>query len=231
MFAARPFVVLGLGAMVCMAATAWPAAAWAQQIYRIVTPDGRVTFSDRPPADAAAKAAPAPVVPLGGAAGSDTASLPFELRQAAAAYPVTLYTGPECPPCQSARAMLTTRGIPFAEKTVTTNEDIEALRRRAGSPTLPVATIGGQQLRGYSEQEWAQYLDAAGYPQTSQLPPGFRPAPGTPALVRSTLWKASKARSSSSGERPGPVSAISISRHSASSRLTARRVPPGAPIA
>lgn len=204
MYVARPFVVLGLGAMVLMAATAWPAAAWAQQIYRIVTPDGRVTFSDRPPADAAAKAAPAPVVPLGGAAGSDTASLPFELRQAAAAYPVTLYTGPECPPCQSARAMLTTRGIPFAEKTVTTNEDIEALRRLAGSPTLPVATIGGQQLRGYSEQEWAQYLDAAGYPPTSQLPPGFRRAPATPMVAVTPARPASTPQPATASAQPAP---------------------------
>ena len=183
MFPARPLVVLGLGAMVFMAAAAWPVDASAQQIYRIVTPDGRVTFSDRPPADAAARAASAPVAPPGGSAASDLGTLPFELRQAATAYPVTLHTGPECPPCQSARAMLTTRGIPFAEKTVTTNEDIEALRRLAGSPTLPVATIGGQQLRGYSEQEWAQYLDAAGYPQTSQLPPGFQRAPAAPLVA------------------------------------------------
>ena len=204
MFVARPLVVLGLGAMVFMAAAAWPADASAQQIYRIVTPDGRVTFSDRPPSDAAAKAAPAPVVPLGGAAGSDPGSLPFELRQAAAAYPVTLYTGPECPPCQSARAMLATRGIPFAEKTVTTNEDIEALRRLAGSPTLPVATIGGQQLRGYSEQEWAQYLDAAGYPQTSQLPPGFRRAPATPMVAVMPAKPASAPQPATASAQPAP---------------------------
>ena len=204
MFVARPLAVLGLGAMVFVAAAGWPAAAWAQQVYRIVTPDGRVTFSDRPPTDAAAKAAPAPVVPLGGAAGSDPGSLPFELRQAATAYPVTLYTGPECPPCQSARAMLATRGIPFAEKTVTTNEDIEALRRLAGSPTLPVATIGGQQLRGYSAQEWAQYLDAAGYPQTSQLPPGFRPAPATPMVAVMPAKPASAPQPATASAQPAP---------------------------
>lgn len=203
MYVARPFVVLGLGAMVFMAAAAWSPDASSQQIYRIVTPDGRVTFSDRPPADAAAKAGSAPVTPSAGTAASDTASLPFELRQAAAAYPVTLYTGPECPPCQSARAMLTTRGIPFAEKTVTTNEDIEALRRLAGSPTLPVATIGGQQLRGYSEQEWGQYLDAAGYPQTSQLPPGFRRAPATPMVAVAPARPAASAPATASAP-PAP---------------------------
>lgn len=202
MYVARPFVVLGLGAMVFMGAAGGPGEACAQQIYRIVTPDGRVTFSDRPPADAAAKAASAPPLASAGPAGGD-ASLPFELRQAATAYPVTLYTGPECPPCQSARAMLATRGIPFTEKTVTTNEDIEALRRLAGSPTLPVATIGAQQLRGYSEQEWAQYLDAAGYPQTSQLPSGFRRAPATP-MVAVTPAKPAATPPATASAQPAP---------------------------
>lgn len=205
MYVARPLVVLGLGAMVFMAAAAWSPDASSQQIYRIVTPDGRVTFSDRPPADAAAKAGSAPVTPPGGTAGSDMASLPFELRQAAAAYPVTLYTGPECPPCQSARAMLTTRGIPFTEKTVTSNEDIEALRRLAGSPTLPVATIGGQQLRGYSEQEWAQYLDAAGYPQTSQLPSGFRRTPAAPMVAVTPAKPASAPQPATASAQPAPA--------------------------
>jgi len=203
MVLARPFVVLGLGAMVLMAAAGWPPDASAQQIYRIVTPDGRVTFSDRAPLDSAAKAAPAVALPPGGAQGSEPGTLPFELRQATTAYPVTLYTGPECPPCQSARAMLTTRGIPFAEKTVTTNEDIEALRRLAGSPTLPVATIGAQQLRGYSEQEWAQYLDAAGYPQTSQLPAAFRRAPATP-LVAAMPAKPAAAPPATANAQPAP---------------------------
>lgn len=204
MFAARPLVVLGLGAMVFMAAAAWPPDASAQQIYRIVTPDGRVTFSDRRPADADARTGPAPATPAGGAAAGDPGALPFELRQAATAYPVTLYTGPECPPCESARAMLATRGIPFSEKTVTTNEDIEALRRLAGSPTLPVATIGGQQLRGYSQQEWAQYLDAAGYPQTSQLPSGFRRAPATPLVAVAPARPASAAQPPTASAQPAP---------------------------
>ena len=204
MYPARPLVVLGLGAMVFMAATGWPVDASAQQIYRIVTPDGRVTFSDRPPADAAARPASASPAAPGGQAASDPGSLPFELRQAATAYPVTLYTGPECPPCQSARAMLSTRGIPFTEKTVTTNEDIEALRRLAGSPTLPVATIGGQQLRGYSQQEWAQYLDAAGYPQTSQLPPGFRRPPAAPMVAVMPARPASTPRPATASAPPVP---------------------------
>jgi hypothetical protein len=48
---------------------------------------------------------------------------------------------------------------------------------------LPFLTIGGQQIKGYSDGEWAQYLDAAGYAKQSQLPSGYqRPAP-TPLVA------------------------------------------------
>lgn len=156
-----------------------PLAAGAQQIFRSVGSDGRVTFSDQPSAAASA------IVPVvkGPAAAGGAAALPLAVRQAAARYPVTLYSGPECPPCAAGRAMLSARGIPFAERTVSTNEDIEALKRLAAVPTLPLLMIGGQQLNGYSQVEWAQFLDAAGYPQTSQLPAGYQHPAATPLVA------------------------------------------------
>lgn len=167
-------------ASLCTVAAATSLGVGAQQVYRIVGPDGRVTFSDRPPADARAALAPG-VATTGG--GSGTAALPFELRSVASRYPVTLYTGTDCAPCASGRAFLGSRGIPFAERTVTTGEDIEALKRLAGAPRLPFLTIGGQQIHGFSEPEWSQFLDAAGYPRTSRLPNGFRNPPPAPLVA------------------------------------------------
>ncbi len=153
--------------------------AGAQQMYRIVGPDGKVTFSDTPPAAAAnakVTAGRGGRVPGDDAGGS--ASLPLELRSAASKYPVTLYTSKECAPCNSGRSMLQARGIPFTEKTVETTQDVDAFKRLSGENSLPMATVGGQQLKGYSDQEWGQYLDAAGYPKTSLLPANYRrPAP------------------------------------------------------
>jgi glutaredoxin len=152
----------------------------AQQIYRIVGPDGRITFSDKPPVEASAK------VSTGSgnsSAGSVSAGLPFELRQVAAKYPVMLYTGDNCNPCGAARSLLTGRGIPFTEKTVTTNDDVQALQRLSGDTSLPFATIGGQQLKGFSDNEWVQYLDAAGYPKASTLPPSYRRPEPTPMVA------------------------------------------------
>lgn len=157
-----------------------PALAPAQAIYRIVGPDGRVTFSDKPPASNAQATALGP----GGRAsgGAQTAELPFELREAINRYPVTLYTGDNCEPCNMARSLLNRRGVPYAERTITTAQDIEALKRLGMEATVPIATIGGQRLKGYSEGEWSDYLDAAGYPKTSRLPSTYRNAPPSPLV-------------------------------------------------
>jgi glutaredoxin len=160
------------------------AGAGAQQVYRIVGPDGRITFSDKPPMETGARAAPAGVPQPGSAGGGPT--LPFELRQVASRYPVTLYSRPDCPPCTSARSFLNQRGIPFAERTVTTQEDVAALQRLSGAATLPFLTIGSQQIPGYSDIEWGEFLDAAGYPKTSQLPPNYRNPPPAPLVAATT---------------------------------------------
>jgi glutaredoxin len=176
----RTFPARRLAAAIALATLA--CAAGAQSVYRIVGPDGKVTFADKPPATPGAKADAATVTPLGGTAGGN-ANLPFELRQVASRYPVTLYTGTDCAPCGSARAYLASRGVPFTEKTVSTNDDIAALQRLSGSNSLPFLTIGGQQIKGYSDTEWGQYLSAAGYPGTSQLPASYRQPAATPLVA------------------------------------------------
>ncbi len=178
--AACALSVMALGAFSCNVQ--------AQQLYRIVGPDGKVTFSDQPPpaaSNAKVTAGRGGKFAADGPTGNTT--LPSELRAVATRYPVTLYTSKDCGPCGNARNMLSTRGVPFSEKIIESNQDIEALQRLSGENSLPFATIGGQQLKGYSDQEWSQYLDAAGYPKTSVLPANFRnPAP-TPMVARAAV--------------------------------------------
>ena len=154
--------------------------AQAQTVYRIVGADGKVTFSDKPPvSEQQGKIA---TTGVGAAAAASSVTLPFELRQVVSKYPVTLYTSADCAPCASARAMLTSRGIPFAEKTVTTNDDIAALQKLSGQNAVPLLTIGSHRVKGYSDTEWNQDLDAAGYPKTSLLPASYRNPPPTPLV-------------------------------------------------
>lgn len=162
----------------------------AQTMYRITGPDGRVTFSDVPPVDAKT------VVPLdaGGSEGNALATLPYGLRQVATKFPVVLYTGADCEPCGTGRALLLARGVPFNEKTVTTSDDLDGLKRLVGEPGLPVLTVGNQQLKGFSDANWSQYLDVAGYPARSQLPVGYRnPAPSPLASPKAPVLAPSPA--------------------------------------
>ena len=171
-------------ALTLLAAALYSPLSQAQQVYRIVGPDGKVTFSDQPP-PAAGNAKVNATTP-GGGGGTASAGLPFELRTVANKFPVTLYTGENCGPCGAARNMLTNRGIPFSERTVTSNDDIQALQRLSGDASLPFATIGGQQLKGFSDAEWTQFLNAAGYPATSTLPASYRRPAATPLVTVST---------------------------------------------
>jgi len=149
-------------------------------LYKVVGPDGKVTYTDVPPPADGSR-----VTPLGA---NNTAppqvSLPLELRQAVSRYPVTLYTAVNCQPCETARRVLRERGVPFDERTITSSDDISAYTRVAGGSDLPGLTIGAQSLRGLEQERWGTYLDAAGYPRRSQLPPNYQYPTATPLVER-----------------------------------------------
>ena len=169
-----------LTTVLACAALTLAASTHAQTVYRIVGPDGKVTFSDQPPPPAS-KAKVTTAAPGGGSAVN--ASLPFELKEIVQRYPVTLYTSANCSPCASARNLLTSRGVPFTERTINNNEDVDALKRISGSTNLPVGTIGSQQLKGFSDDEWSQFLDAAAYPKTSVLPASYKQSAPRPLVT------------------------------------------------
>lgn len=172
------------------------------QIYRSIDAQGRVTFTDTP-GTAAQAVAPGPGQAT---AGTGLAALPYELRQVRARYPVTLYAGPQCAPCDLGRSLLTQRGIPFAEKTVASAEDIAALRRLTDSAELPVLAVGTKQIKGYEQATWAQYLDAAGYPATSQLPAGWQPA--APTELAPPLTRAAEPDTAAESQAATPTEAV-----------------------
>jgi glutaredoxin len=152
--------------------------------YKVVGPDGKITYTDRQPTTSEGK-----VVPLSAKAGAGTASpdaaLPLELRQPASRYPITLYTTTgACDPCSAARQLLRQRGIPYTEKQVLSPEDNEALERLSGGRDVPTLAIGSQTLRGLASEVWTSYLDAAGYPRESRLPPNYVYAAPTPITTR-----------------------------------------------
>lgn len=151
--------------------------AQSQNIYRHIGPDGRITFSDRAP-QTVQQASPANSRRVIAAESDAAYDLPNALRAPVARYPVTFYSFAGCVTCDEARRFLRHKGIPFQEKTVNTDADKAAFAKISPSGTMPVATIGNQQLNGFQQEDWDSYLKAAGYPASSVLPSGYMaPAP------------------------------------------------------
>lgn len=148
------------------------------QMYKWVGADGKITYSDVPP-PATAKQVERKAI--GGASETDTTGLPFELATAVKNSPVTLYSAPKCAPCGQARTLLLNRGVPFSEKTVSSNDDIEKLRQVSGDAQLPFLQVGATKQQGFAPDTWTNILSAAGYPETSVLPKSYRQAPPTAA--------------------------------------------------
>ncbi len=154
-------------------------------VFKVVDRLGRITFTDKVPNERGLNVVQGTGRNELTVAGPGFANLPAGLNRIVDRFPVTLYSGENCNPCALARSALIARGVPFIERTVKSQEDVEALQRISGDSSLPLVTIGGQQIKGFSDVELAQTLDAAEYPRTSLLPASFRNPGATPLVAAS----------------------------------------------
>lgn len=147
-------------ALLCAAAMT---SAQAQTAYRWVDNEGKVHYGDRPPPPKAAREVQEKKL----SAPAADQQPAYALRQAQANFPVTLYVAADCAACAEARAYLKKRGIPFNEKLVASNEEIDALRTKlgGGQVMVPILQVGEKTSKGYLETAWGGLLDAAGYPK------------------------------------------------------------------
>ena len=177
------------------------AAPAAHALFKVIGPDGRVTYTDRPPSPSEGRAMP---VNKDTGRASDPA-LPFALRQVATRFPVTLYTASSCgDACALGRNLLSKRGVPFIERTAATDEEREAWPRIVGGSEAPVLKVGEQTLRGYSPVAWDETLDTAGYPRQSLLPANYQAAAPVPLIERKASPKpAAPTAPSATTDEPG----------------------------
>jgi glutaredoxin len=113
----------------------------------------------------------------------NTTGMSYELRRAVENFPVTLYTSNSCGPCDAGRTLLTTRGVPFIEKTINTQEDIAALKSRQLGDQVPVLSVGSRSVKGYEAEQWDAALNFGNYPKTSQLARRYRNPEPTPLVA------------------------------------------------
>ena len=177
------------------------------QLYKSVGPNGKVTYSDTPPATAAK----VEVKPIGGGAGGQ--GFPFDVAEAVRTSPIVMFSSAGCPSCEEGRKLLIARGIPFTEKNVLTKEDLDVLKRAGGDKVLPYMTVGRIKQEGFEENTWNRLLTTAGYPEVNKLPKTYRQPPAESAApsVKVTQEKESKtsraetAPSSNNGAPPDPI--------------------------
>lgn len=135
------------------------------QLYRWTDESGKVHYTDTPPPSTATNVQKKASVRPGAAAAAQQS---YALQQAVKNFPVTVYTSKNCAdPCKKGLEHLKKRGVPFTEKVVAKQDEIDALTKLAGAPRVPVMVVGVTVLKEYGEQSWSDALDAAGYPKTS----------------------------------------------------------------
>jgi glutaredoxin len=150
----------------------------AQQMYKWKDAEGVVHYSDTPPP---AKEKKVEVKDFSAPAMTPAVPLPYALAQAVKSNPVTLYTTPNCGPCDQARKALFDRGVPFSEKTVGSDADRARLTAAGGQDTVPFIVVGRKTLAGYGSAELQAALTEATYPLTKRLPAGYQNPPVQPA--------------------------------------------------
>jgi len=177
------------------------------QLYKSVGPDGKVTYSDTPPSTASK----VEIKTLAGNGAIDVNNLPAEVANAVKSNPVVIYTTATCPACDEGRKLLNERGIPFSEKTVSSDtNEIDALKRAGGGKSLPFLLVGRNKQEGFEAGAWNSLLTTAAYPESNKLPKTYRnpqaqsAAPAQKAASADTTSQ-TQTGSTNSGSLPEPI--------------------------
>ncbi len=139
----------------------------ADGVYRWVDQSGKVHYGDVPTEESAQveqkKFSASPAI---------DGNWPYETRHARENFPVVLYVSENCTDiCKDARELLNKRGIPYAEKTLTTKQEIADFKTQSGGGIVPAISVGSSWTKGFQADAWNRELDMAGYPKFSPYHP------------------------------------------------------------
>jgi glutaredoxin-like YruB-family protein len=123
-------------------------------VYKWTDANGKVHFSDKPPATE--KVEEIKIPSFSGPA--EVADVP-----AAAGGTVTMYSTAWCGVCKQARAYMQQKGIAFTEYDVEKDPTGKADFAKLGGRGVPVILVGGKRMNGFSPNRFDQLLRDAGY--------------------------------------------------------------------
>lgn len=145
----------------------FPLLVWADTLYKSVGPDGRIIYSDKPPAGSRVEKtieyAPGPSSPLPDYVLRYKEELEKQSQQRAAGTQRTddtlqLFTASWCGFCRKAKAYLARKQVSYTEYDIETPEGMQALVRAGGGQGVPILFWRGQKVRGFSESAYEALL-------------------------------------------------------------------------
>ncbi len=159
------------------------------QIFKWTDEKGITHLSDQPPPPNAKKVEQKNISSV-----ESSVSLPYELAEAVRNFPVTIFTTANCSGCDQGRKLLQTRGVPFTEKTISTEEDSAKLAEAGSDGQLPFLLVGNQKLIGFEAGGWTDALNNANYPAKRVLPANYKQAQAETAARRAPSPEQAKAK-------------------------------------
>lgn len=153
---ASGFNVLNVACLVVMASFCHSAVA--DQLYKWVDSQGRVTYQSTPPPDDAAEVVKTTIGTVGAEEGDAPAEQVFETD------PIKFYTKPDCATCNLARTYFEEMEIPFEEVNIAEDEALAAkMQKNFGHNNVPTIKVGNKSVTGYEVNTMAKILKDAGY--------------------------------------------------------------------
>lgn len=134
-------------------------------MYKSITADGRVIYSDHPPVDGKVvktitpDSTPSTALPL---------SALDQLRKLRALRPavtesgagVVLYSASWCGYCAKAKAYLAAKGMAYREIDIDTPAGLDSFAHAGGGKGVPLLVSGGRRIQGFSTAAYDEFFSA-----------------------------------------------------------------------
>jgi Domain of unknown function (DUF4124) len=155
------------------AALGWLCAAQGQALYKWVDAQGGVSYSDKPPPPALAVKDLSSTLNVLGAGAAQAQGLNYDTQQQVQKAPIVLYTSKGCALCDTGRALLAGKMLPYTEKTVNNAAQVKALYAQFATQNVPVLAVGSAAIKGFGVSQWEEALTAAGYKDSHAVPKSY----------------------------------------------------------
>jgi glutaredoxin len=145
-------------------------AAHAEKLYKVVGPDGKITYTDRPPEDGKSKISTmeiqsAPSTPLPDAVLKYQAELQKSMQNRLAAAkemgsigtPV-LFSAAWCGYCTKAKAYLSAKKINYREVDIDTEDGAKSYFEAGGKTGIPLLVAGAKRQQGFSDASYDSFF-------------------------------------------------------------------------